>query len=199
VGNPERDPMFASQNRFQLLLTPYAGRTLDLVATLVFPDVTAQVTWPIQILTFTPPAGVFNAGRAPIPTIQGCDIDLTLGNGWQTRPNPCPNDVAVSPEQSTLVEPGQKLVFKFDHEDWQIDDPAVACGHLSETAFVFDSSCQLEDPEVDRFTFTVTVPDLPGVFAMAVSGCGTQVLADTTNRLCGTWYANLEVSGASAP
>jgi hypothetical protein len=199
VGNPERDPRFASQNGFELLLAPYAGRILDLSATLVFSDFTARAKWPIQILPFTPPAGVFNAGRTPIPTIQGCDIQLTLGNGWETRPNPCPNDVAVSPTQSTVVEPGEKLEFKFDHEDWQIDQPVIACGRFSEMAFVFDSSCRLEDPESDRFSLTVTVPDLPGSFALAISTCGTQVLADATNRLCGTWYVNVEDRGALAP
>jgi hypothetical protein len=199
VGNPERDPGFASQNQFQLLLTPYAGRTLDLRARLVFPDFTAQATWPIQILPFTPPAGVFNAGRAPIPTMQGCDTQLTLGNGWETRPNPCLNDVAENRGPPTRVGPGQKLEFKFDHEDWQIDDAMIACGHFSVTTFAFDSSCRLADPVRDQFSFTVTVPDLPGVVALAISTCGIQVLADATNRLCGTWYVNLEVRGELAP
>jgi len=195
VPNPGREPGLASQNRFRLVLADYAGQSIDLSATLVFPSFTLRAIWPLRILPFSPPAGVFKAARVPIPTLMGCDVRLTLGNGWDARQNFCPDAVGDNRGPPTRVEPGQKLEFRFDHADWQIDDATIACGHLSVTTFAFDSSCRLEDTERDQFSFTVTVPDLPGVVALAISTCGTQILADATNRLCGTWYANLEVRG----
>ncbi len=90
VGNPDRIPALASQNRFSLPLAPFPGTTLDLRATLVFPEFTAKVTWPIRILRFTPPAGVLRAGRAPVATAAGCDVELRLGNGWAQAQNPRP-------------------------------------------------------------------------------------------------------------
>jgi hypothetical protein len=125
----------------------------------------------------------------------GCDVRLTLGNGWDARQNFCQDAVGDNRAPPTPVEAGQKLEFRFDHADWQVDDVAIACGHLSLTTFVFDSTCRLQDGVPDEFSFIVTVPDLPGEVALAFYTCGTQVLADATNRLCGTWYANVEVRG----
>jgi hypothetical protein len=57
VDNPGRIPGLASQNRFRLVLASHQGRTLDLRATLVFPDFTTRASWPIRVLPFTPPTG----------------------------------------------------------------------------------------------------------------------------------------------
>ena len=195
VANPGREPGLASQDRFRLVLADYAGQSIDLSATLVFPSFTLRAIWPIRILPFSPPAGVFKAARVPIPALMGCDVRLTLGNGWDARQNFCPDAVGDNRALPTRVEPGQKLEFKFDHADWEVDEAAIACGHLSLTTFAVDTTCRLEDAERDQFSFIVTVPDLPGEVALALLTCGTQVLADATNRLCGTWYANLEVRG----
>ena len=195
VDNPDRLPAFASQNRFGLVLVPYEGQDLDLRATLVFQDFTVRATWPIRVLPFTRPAGTFTARRTPLPTLEGCDVELTLGNGWVSRPNTCGTDIVEDPGTPTAVQPGQKLVFKFDQEGWQIDDATVACGQLVIARFVVDRACRLQDPARDQFSATLTAPKQSGVFALAVQACGTQELADATNRLCGTWYANLEERG----
>jgi hypothetical protein len=199
VANPGREPELASQNRFRLVLADYAGRSIDLSATLVFPSFTVRAIWPIRVVPFSPPAGVFSAAGAPIQTLQSCHNELTLGNGWVTRANFCLNDVVEKRDEPTPIAPGQKLVFKFDHEDWQIDDAGISCGHLSMTTFAYDPSCRLEDGERDQHSFTLTVPDLPGEVALAISACGAQVLSDATNRLCGTWYVDLNVAGEAAP
>jgi hypothetical protein len=195
VDNPQRIPALASQNRFGLVLVPYQGRDLDLVATLVFPDFTVRATWAIRVLPFTPPSGTFSVNRKPVPTLPGCDIELTFGNGWVSRPNSCGNDIVENRGSPTAVEPGEKLVFKFDHEGWQVDDAVIACGQLLDASFVFDPDCRMEDSARDQFSVTLTAPKQSGVFALAVSACGTQVLGDATNRLCGTWYVNVEVRG----
>src|SRR5436190_7491421 len=192
VDNPQRIPALASQNRFGLVLVPYQGQDVDLRATLVFSDFTVRATWPIRVLPFTPPAGTFSAKRTPLPTLPGCDIELTFGNGWVSRLNACGNDVVENRATPTAVDPGEKLVFKFDHEGWQVDDAVVACGQLVDASFVFDRDCRLEDSVRDQFAATLAAPKQSGVFALAVSACGTQILGDATNRLCGTWYVNLE-------
>ena len=193
VANPGREPRLASQNRFRLVLANYAGQSIDLSATLVFPSFILRAIWPIRVLPFTAPAGIFLARRVPIPTLQSCDIELTLGTGWVSRPNTCATDIVENIGTPTAVEAGQKLVFKFDQEGWQVDDAVIACGQLADASFDFEPTCRLDGPVRDQFLLTLTVPKQSGVFALAVSTCGSQVLADATNRLCGTWYANLEV------
>jgi hypothetical protein len=200
VSNLDRIPAFASQNRWPLPLADFPGTTLDLRATLAYPEFTAKATWPIRILRFTPPAGVLSAGRAPVATAAGCDVELMLGNGWTTQAqNPCAGDIAQDLGAPAVVEPGQQLTFKFDHDDWQIDDAVIACGQLSGTNFVPGPQCVIGEPDREQFSFTFAAPLQPGVFALALFTCGTQVLADATNRLCGTWYANVEVRGEPAP
>ena len=36
-------------------------------------------------------------------------------------------------------------------------------------------------------------PTSAGTWTLSVSTCGLQELADTTNTICGTWYATLDV------
>jgi hypothetical protein len=199
VANPGREPGLASQNRFRLVLADYAGQSIDLSATLVFPSFTLRSIWPIRVLPFSPPAGVFSAAGARIETLQGCHNELTLGNGWVTRANFCLNHVVEKRGEPTAIAPGQNLEFRFDPADWTIDNPTIACGHFPVTVFAFDSTCRIEDTaESDQFSFSVTLPDLPGEVALALSTCGTQVLVDATNRLCGTWYVDLNVAGEAA-
>jgi len=195
MGNPRREPSLASQNRFRLVLASYAGQSVDLRATLVFPDFTVRATWPIRVLSFVPPTGLFSAGLEPIRTVGGCDVELTLGNGWVAPREPCTGDVAADLGEPFLVAPGQRLKFRFDHEDWQIDDAGVNCGHLSGRQFVTEPDCGLGSPERAQFSFTFAAPPGPGVHTLAILTCGTQLLADARNRLCGTWYASVKVRG----
>ncbi len=76
--------------------------------------------------------------------------------------------------------------------------PGLGCGQLSGTIFVLGPQCVIGEPQSEQFSFTFAAPLQPGVIALALFTCGTQVLADATNRLCGTWYANVEVRGAPA-
>lgn len=200
VANPGRDPELASQNWFPLVLAGYAGRSIDLSATLVFPSFTLRALWPIRVLPFSPPVGVFSAAGAGIQTLEGCRNQLMLGNGWVTETNFCLSDVVEKPAEPTPIAPGRKLEFRFDPAGWQIGDITIACGHFPVTVFAFDPTCRIpETMENDDFSFSVTVHDLPGEVALALSTCGTQVLVDATNQLCGTWYVDLNVTGEAAP
>lgn len=71
---------------------------------------------------------------------------------------------------------------------------------MSGTSFIAEPEpgCFLEAPGRAVQSTHSTFPELPadleaGAWTLAISACATSGTIGATNRICGTWYANVEV------
>lgn len=70
----------------------------------------------------------------------------------------------------------------------------VICGRLSGLSFVAEPEpgCRLEfDAATGAATFPA--PSEVGAWTLGISACANQFTMRTKNRICGTWYANIDV------
>ena len=192
VTNPDLDPAYAAQNRFSLLLTGLAGPDVELRARLVFPTLVARVTWPIHVVSIERPTAILGSVGAETPAVEGCDVVMTLGNGWEDRGAECGDDLNEGPSGALRVEPAEPLTFEVP--GWQISAALAVCGRLSGHSFVPapEPGCTLElGPEDTPNTFPA--PAAEGRWTLGISACANQFDNQASNRICGTWYANVEV------
>lgn len=203
VPNPERDPRHAAQNRFELVLAPYASDQLDylLRAVLVFEDLVVRATWAVRVVPLDAPVAALVAPArrgddVDIPMLTGCDVTLELANAWAALLNACDDDVAVAPAGSSSVRLGELLEFSIP--DWELRLVNVACGALVERTFVVAPPprphCE-RDVDPTGTTASFAAPTAPGGYTIAITICANHAPTTGTgvNRLCGTWYANVRV------
>jgi hypothetical protein len=191
MGNPSGNPLVAAQNRFRVALGQHRGSTGWLQASLSFPSATLQAWWLIRILPFQAPSARLTLADLAIDLAQGCDVNLTLGSGWNERLNPCFDDVDRAQEAASIASAAVPLLFRF-RDGWRVDGPAVGCGQLSERRFLVDGDCRI-DARVDGDALVIEPPTPPGTWTLSIGACGIQELADATNTICGTWYATVDV------
>jgi hypothetical protein len=182
----------ARQNWFTLVLAPFRGQEFSLDATLEFPGVTTRTTWPIAVLPFDVPEARLTRGARGVTVEPGCNIQLTLGNGYSERVQECEEDVARLPEPVQMVVPGAPLTFGFP-KNWYFQAGSVACGSLEDLRFQPDpgGTCEIGWTE-DGISLSFELPSVEGTLTLAFDGCATQLLSDVTNQACGTWYATIE-------
>ncbi len=195
VPNPEADPGYAAQNRFQLEFDPFVGGEHDLRAVLLFPSFVARVTWPIRILPIERPRTSLRVGDVDVEPAPGCDVAITFGPERSVPLNPCDDDIGEPLLDAVPVRSGTAISFEL--VDWFLDSGVVTCGRMSGNSFVAEPrpgcSYELEDPG----TFTFEAPPQNGRWTLAISACGSRAASQgpATNRLCGTWYADIVVTG----
>lgn len=194
VQNAARDPAYASQNRFQLLLGAHTGGQFELRAVFEFPTLVARASWPIRILPVERPVAVLRTKGEDLQAVEGCDVTLTLATGWTNSLNPCVDDVEEPPGDAALVKRGEQLEFEI--LGWNTDYGALACGRLTGQSFFAarERDCSLGELVVSPFAFEA--PSERGRWTLAMSACGSQAgrAVGGLNRVCGTWYANIVVS-----
>ena len=194
VENTARDPAYASQNRFQLLLGAHTGGDFELRAVFDFPTLVARATWPIRIVPVERPVAVLHTKGEDLQAVEGCDVTLTLATGWTNSLNRCVDDVAAPPGDAALVKRGERLELEII--GWTTDYGALACGHLAGQSFFAtrERDCSLGELEVPPFAFEA--PSQRGRWTLAMSACSSQAgrAVGGLNRVCGTWYANIVVS-----
>jgi hypothetical protein len=181
----------ARQNHFELALSRYRGRRFELHAALSFPGASTRTTWPIRVLPFEVPPPTLTRGGKAIDVKPGCDVGLLLGNGYSELVNPCFGELNEVPETTTLRGEGSGMTFAFP-KGWFILDSSVTCGHLSEQSLAVDPGCDIRSSD-EGTSVSIYGPTTAGTWTLAINGCGTQFLRDATNRVCGTWYATVEV------
>jgi hypothetical protein len=187
-------PEFAAQNRFALAVAPHAGADYDLVAELVFETMTVRARWRISIPALELPVAVVHTASGPVAAVEGCDVTLTLGNGWSEALSPCVDDVGEPPVESAVVHPGERLEFRL--EGWGAPDAGLAvCGRLNGPSFVAVPvpGCLMDSAAPAPFVFDA--PHELGRWIVALSACASQAasLGVGQNRICGTWYASIHV------
>ena len=186
------DPERARQNQFALDLARYRGRDYALRGMLTFPGLVAQTTWPIRILPFDVPRAELTMSGQRLDVEPGCDLQLTLGTGYTELANPCYTGVQRLPEATSIAAPESFLSLRFP-AGWFLLGANVACGSLAEGYFQPDEGCEIRWTD-EGTSLTIFVPGLEGTWSLAINGCATQLLSDTTNKVCGTWYATVEVN-----
>jgi hypothetical protein len=191
VANPDLNPAYAAQNRFGLHLEPYEGLNFELRAMFVFPTLTSLWTWPIHVAPVPHPTPVLRSSLTEEPAVEGCDVVLTLGNGWEERGAECGEAMKEAPSGAIPVAPDEPLEFGFD--SWLVTGGTIMCGRLSGLNFVgdADSGCASETQPGERVFFVA--PATRGRWTVALSGCAFQAGTANANTICGTWYANIEV------
>ena len=197
--NPKLDPAIAAQNRFGLALAPFGGRDLNLRADLFFPTLIARATWLIRVEPFERPVANLQNLNDPQELVEGCDIDLVLGNGYQYPRDPtCTGDLPFEPRDSLEIDRDARLEFGLG--DWDLQGAVLTCGHLSGTSFIAEPEpgCFLEATGRSTPSTSVTFPELPrdlesGEWTLAISACAISGGSLATNVICGTWYANVEI------
>lgn len=199
VANPALDPAIAAQNRFGVVLAPYGGRDAILRADLYFPDLAVRALWRISVEPFERPVARFQDEDDPQSIVEGCDVELTLGNDYEYPRNPaCTDDLPFEPADRLTVKLDENLEFGLG--DWEVSNAVLVCGHLSGTSFVAEPEpgCFLEASGRSTQGRSITFPALPadldeGSWTLAISACALKGALVVTNRICGTWYANVEV------
>jgi hypothetical protein len=195
---PRLDPAIAAQNRFALTLAPFAGRDLNLRADLFFPAMMARAIWPITVLPVERPTAALHIGGDAWSPVEGCDVVLALGNGYEYPTDPaCLGDLPTEPDIVLEIERDDELELRLG--DWDIQSAVLTCGRLSGTSFVAEPApgCFLEaSTRRDPSTFA-RFPALPaeisGAWTIQLSACALSGGLAATNRLCGSWYANVEI------
>jgi hypothetical protein len=195
-ASPEGDPDDALQDWFTLVLAPFRGGEFGLHATLEFPGVVTRTTWPISVLPFDLPNGTLTRGKHRVEVVPGCNVELTLDNGYSERVNQCLEDVAALPEPAPLVVPGPPLTFRFP-KDWYFYPGNVSCGSMEQLRFRSDPGGRCEFGwDADGISLSFELPDVEGTWTLAFDGCAMELLSDARNQACGTWYATIEARRA---
>lgn len=200
-ANEERDPSFAAQNRFPLVLAPHEDSQDVLVAVFDMSNRIVRASWPIRIPPLPPPIGMLISEEtgASMPMVSGCDVTMTLANQFSEDLNPCVDDVGDPPTDTWVLDSGKALEFRLasPYESWGLETYQAVCGRLSGPSFY-------PDPQPECFTlldpsgsdvFEFFAPRAPGRWILAVSTCGSTPASRPPgiNRICGTWYASIEV------
>jgi hypothetical protein len=188
-ANPDRDPAYASQNRFNVLLGAggSSAGALELRAALQFEDRSVVATWPIRLLPFDPPMPrLLVAGEDRyFPTVAGCNISLTFRNGFEEG-STCDGDLSKSLGSAVKVRPGAPLALVFD--GWSVIESVARCGQVRDRLFEpLRSGCW--DELQDGSTFAAPPA---GDLAIAIVACAVDDATGQGNRICGTWYVRLD-------
>ncbi len=199
-SNPELDPAIALQNRFALTLAPFVGRDLNLRADLFFPTLSARAIWPITVEAVDRPIAALQVGPEAWSLVEGCDVSLALGNGYEYPRDPtCLGDMPIEPAAAIEVDAEARLGFRL--EDWDLMSAVLTCGRLSGTSFIAqpEPGCFLEaSTRFDPSTLAEFPPlpaDIEGSWTIQISACALSGGLAATNSLCGSWYATIEVGG----
>jgi hypothetical protein len=189
--NAAMSPSVAAQNRFRFLVPDTVG---------------AQLTWSIQVDPFDAPdaeLSLASQGGSGVLAEPGCDLAIRLANGYASGPSACggsgigplPDDLGV--QRAKGSEP-----LEFRLSNWRLEDVGVECGRLEpdpqingNTIFVPDPSCVLA-PQPVTGGITLDAPATPGIWAIAVHACATNLPGDGGDDfpICGTWYTKVEVA-----
>jgi hypothetical protein len=172
------------------VLAPYRGGTFELQAVLTFPNLAVRATWPIRVLPFEQPVGQLQSDGDPEAAVEGCDVTLTLGTRLEARTNSCDDDLSADLIRDVRVRRGEPLTFGLP--GWDIMTALVLCGRLSGRSFVAQPrpGCELTPDPGDTIAFELPVD---GEWTLAIWACAVEAGSDANNRICGTWYSNVEV------
>lgn len=187
VPNPDGDPQLAQQNQFDVIVAPLRdlpADVLELRAALRFPDRSVLARWPITIPPFPHPEPRLRvAGDLSLSMVEGCDVVLTFANGYEERHALCDGDLSADPAPAAHLPPGTEMALDFD--GWSIGDTIGFCGAASERAFLLlsDPGCEQRPPHGQSFE-----APRAGDWTMAIAACAIK----SGNRICGTWYVNVD-------
>jgi hypothetical protein len=143
VRNRAVESRYAAQNRFNLVLAPFEGGKRELTAVLVFPTLTARVTWSIRVLPFVSPVATLRWAEVQVTSVEGCELVVWLGGSSASQLSRCDEDASRDPGKPVVVRSKERGAF--DLGGLQIDGATMTCGHLSGLTFVPDpAGCSLE-------------------------------------------------------
>ncbi|HEX3264821.1 MAG TPA: hypothetical protein VHR16_04065, partial [Candidatus Limnocylindrales bacterium] len=187
MPNPDGDPSVAQQNQFDVIVTPLRDITaeiLELRAAFQLPGPDLLARWWIQIPPFPrPQPHLLVPGAGTLAMVEGCDVVLTFRNGYEERLEPCDGDLSAEAGAATKLAPGTEMSLDFD--GWSIGDTIGFCGATSDRVFMVLSppSCEQHPPDGRSFS-----APRAGDWTMAIAACA----AKADNRICGTWYVNVD-------
>ena len=183
-SNPELDPDFASQNRFDLPLSQHRLQRGDLRlrAALVFPGMELVATWPIRFLPFERPfPRLLVAGEdRSFPTVEGCGILITFRNGSEEA-----HCVAAEVDplpKAIRLEAGTQLQLTFD--GWTVTDSRTTCRTPLPSRDPPD--CWGEPQDDVQFA-----APRAGDWIVETAACAVEGSTVDANRICGTWLVHV--------
>lgn len=193
-ANPSLDPAFAQQNRFELSFGEERDVPGDhrLEAAFDFTGGLGLVaSWPVRFPPLDRPAMELHVAETgvAIPTIEGCDVVLTLRNGEQQQPG-CDQDLSSEPGPATKLAPGTQVEVSI--AGWSLTELSVICGSESDGAF---AAAPGPDCIADQGGSTFTAPGA-GDWTVAIAACAVGYTQFAANRICGTWYASIDTREA---
>lgn len=195
IRNQAGDAGYAAQNRFAVLLVPYDGGDFVLRAELGFGEIVAEATWPIRILPIDRPRASLLLPDFLAAPVAGCDVTLFFGSGRSEPLNRCVDDIGEPPRDAIPVRSGTRIEFAL--ADWQLDDATATCGRLSGQSFIVQPrpGCSHE-LEARGMPLAFEAPAQNGLWTVAFSACASRPASrgSASNRVCGTWYANIAVT-----
>jgi hypothetical protein len=193
VVNEDRDPAVTAQNRFQIVVAPWAGDHV-LRALFVFERTVVRMAWSIHVPALEAPTVTLMSTTVEIPTVIGCDMTERLANDVEVPVGTCARDLDRNPAKRVEVAPGEVLEFAI--EGWAASDTFVYCGQLVDHRFLprIDPPCiRDQDPLFPGVRFPT--PEEAGPWTLAMSTCAVRlrVTGNGFDELCATWYANVLV------
>jgi hypothetical protein len=194
--NPGQDPRVASQNRFSLGgLSRFGGRDpVALVATLVFPAMTARVTWQVAVDPWPRPSVVLRGSGGSVAMSPGCDVEYFFPQA-DDPPEVCDTEVREAPTKSLVVHAGEEAVT-VEAPGWTFEpDVNFGCGTLA-GGFLEDSGSCLQAPTMKDSTFTFPAPEETGVKVVRISFCGRPSSSEESATVCVTWFGQIDVRPA---
>jgi hypothetical protein len=194
--NPAMDPGYAAQNRFNVSLGMgehrAIGHDVQFGGVFVFRTMIVRAFWRLRIGELDRPYPQLLPTEQFGRTVatEGCDVTMSLGNGYVEGTNPpCDTDLTFPLEQGVLVEAGDMLNFVFS--GWTPSGFVVQCGDTVDVDFAewHWSDCWSANPVGRPFP----APEFTGERTLAFATCATQDGSNAENRICGTWYMRVEV------
>ncbi|MBI2781633.1 MAG: hypothetical protein HYX55_07550 [Chloroflexi bacterium] len=204
LGNAGLNPLYASQNRFDLFLAPFGGLNADLTADLTFQTLAVRATWHVAVQPYEHPSTYIATRSEGETPVEGCNFAVTLDNGWTTAGEPCGDgsgDVRERPDAAIPVIAGESLSFAVSQ--WTILSASIRCGSLDGYVFVGDPAATCEEgeavvpaegvPTEVRFV----APHAKGRWTLAIDACASMNDWMGTSQACGTWFADVDVAASS--
>lgn len=192
--NVQRDPRVASQNRF---LVPSISRfggleRTELVATLVFPTLTARVRWLLSVEPWPRPDVTLTSTRGSRSMVPGCDAESQLPLA-PDQPDDCVAEIRAPLPKALVVSAGEEPL-QIDVPGWVLDEGVhVECGRFTEDGFFEgDGSCDQEAMQKDA-TILFRAPEQTGVRTVRASFCARPGPASAPESMCFSWFAQLDV------
>jgi hypothetical protein len=205
LGNAGLQAAYASQNRFDVFLAPFAGTETDLRAELVFQTMVIRATWPLNIGRYPVPSATFeNARDERWIATEGCGMSLSVRDTVTGISNNCFGMVPDAARAAGHNAAGAAMTFEI--EGWQSGSAFVSCGKVVGIGFVVDpaSGCAEDEfftaPGQPASRVEFPGPTASGTWTISVGMCITRTTGVDPTSICGTWYGDVLVEdGDAAP